>query len=167
MIGIPYFHNQENIMSLVSFFLNFSGIPFDWNTFFGTFLPRKRPRADPDRSPIPEQALREHVRDAIPELALRDMPTPRAWTCETETLPVPLFEKRDVVVWNDAIIPRTHGARKNCGEGPFTVHTVDDFIVAFRTGTPGAIHPIDRLVLECPDGTVIVAHPGYFRKAHG
>lgn len=154
-------------MNLVSFFLNFSGIPFDWSDFFGTFLARKHIRADPDRSPISEKALRGYVREAVPELALRDIPTPRAWTCEADTLPIPDFAKEDIVVWNDAVIPRTHGARRNCGEGPFTVHTVDDFIVAFRTKSPGAIHPIDRLVLESPDGTVIIAHPGYFRKAHG
>lgn len=154
-------------MNLVPFFLSFSEIQFDWSDFFGAFRRWKRSRIDPDRSPIPEKAVREYVRDAIPSLAGRDIPTPRAWTCLARTLPMPVFVEQDVVVWNDAVIPRTHGARQNCGEGPFTVHTVDDVIVAFRTGSPDVILPINRLVLESPDKAVIIAHPGYFRKAHG
>ena len=154
-------------MNLASFFLNFSEIPFDWSAFFKAFRTIGRSQVDPDRSPIPGKALKEYVRDVIPGLADRAIPTPKAWTCQTDTIPISIFAEQDVVVWNDAAIPRTHGARRGCGEGPFTVHAADDFIVAFRKGSPNVIPPINRLVLESPDGAVIIAHPCYFRKYHG
>lgn len=128
---------------------------------------RKETIMDTDRVYIPKEKLTEYIHDAIPELEAEDIREPRAWRGVAQGLPLPTWNERDLVVWNDQFIAPTHGARIESGEGPFVVRVVDDYIIAFTKDADGnlitKVPKTDRITVETPKGRLIIAHPGYFK----
>lgn len=142
--------------------------PIAWRSIFDSIRKRSKKKImDTDRIYIPEDKLMEYIYDAIPKLKNKKIPEPLTWACAEQDLPLPLFKNEAKIVWNDAFISPEHGARKHCGEGPFTVYIVDDYLVAFTKCESGKVvfdfPKINRITIEAPNGSVIIAHPGYFK----
>ena len=142
--------------------------PIAWRSIFDNIRKKSKGKImDTDRIYIPEGKLMEYIYDAIPKLKNKKIPKPLTWGCPEQDLPLPLFKNGAKIVWNDTFISPEHGARKHCGEGPFTVYIVDDYLVAF-TKYEGAkvvfdFPKSDRITIESPNGSIIIAHPGYFK----
>ena len=142
---------------------------FNWCSMFSSAKQKSRnPKNDTDRSDIPKEELLEYIHDNIPILKGVDIPGIRAWKCPEQALPLPMFRKGDLVVWNDEYISPTHGARARFKDDePFTVRIVDDFIIALVRDENGRLvtqaPKVDRITLVTSSGWIINAHPGYFK----
>ncbi|OGZ16264.1 MAG: hypothetical protein A2494_03835 [Candidatus Lloydbacteria bacterium RIFOXYC12_FULL_46_25] len=164
--------HKELAMNTTTMTPSFTEQNFHWRSIFD-FMQResKEKIMDTDRVYIPEDELMEYICDAIPQLKNKEIPTPLAWECKEQDLPLPLFKHGAKIVWNDAFISKEHGARKHCGEGPFEVYILDDYLVAFTKHEDGKVTfdvpRLDRITIESPSGSVIIAHPGYFKLLEG
>lgn len=169
MLNTEIAHLQKEIrMNTSAMHFSYIGRFLEWcSTFEVAHKKTKEKNMDKDRIDIPEKELLEYIHDAIPQLKGKDIPKPNTWHCDTPTLPLPLFKHGAMIVWNDEFIAPEHGARKHCGEGPFTVYIMDDFLVAFTKGDKGVtdirVPKINRITIESPDGNIIIAHPGFFK----
>lgn len=140
----------------------------NWHIFL--YLRKKKDektKMDTDRMDIPEEDLMEFIGAVLPQLRKEKVAEQIAWKGTKEKLPHTNFEEKDVVVWDDNFISPHHGARMSCGEGPFTIFVVNDYIIAVTRNANGGLETriptSNRIALMTPNKTVIVTHPGYFK----
>lgn len=141
---------------------------FNWHKIFDLREKKdEETRMDTDRMDIPEEELMEFICAVLPQLRKEKVAEQMAWRGTEEKLPATRFEKGELVVWDDNFISPNHGARRNCGEGPFTVFVANDYIAGFTLYNDGHyetnIPMWNRIAVMTPHKTAIVTHPGYFK----
>ncbi len=116
-----------------------------------------------------QEQLIDLIRDAVSELAADDIASAVAFHEVTDqNLPPCHFVSGDVLIWNDAFVPKKHPARRHCGEGPFKVVRDENYLVAFVTDRNNRVTSDvrtgkDRLVLlNLSTFGLIIAHGSFF-----